>query len=206
MKRSKKMMLSVMPLTCLLSGQIATEAVAQDNNSCTPDREQKLLDNGNTAACGTTQIARFSLQQAVLINSISVWYNTNIGGRELKFTLSGPVSLNGTMQAVSCDPYQSQWCVGEIKLGQKFMPGDYVITTEQDAVCQNTGSGGNGFVTLKGCINSSEKKNAENSQPVKSTNGIPCKEGEHASKNPFGEDICIKIKDLKTGPVHNMNE
>jgi hypothetical protein len=118
---------------------------------CTPDTEQKLFHNWNTSSCGRTDTVRFNLEKPSIVNTLIVWYNTREGGASLNYQLSGPISMQGTTQSKSCDPYQSQWCEGEIEARRSFPAGDYVLTTTVSAICQNSGSAGNGFVTVRGC-------------------------------------------------------
>ncbi|WP_200377268.1 hypothetical protein [Thiocystis violacea] len=149
------------------------------------DCNQILIDTGNTAACGTTQTAMFNLQSAVRVSTINVWYDTRIGGRSLPFTLQGPGGqIYGEFQATSCDPYQSQWCEGQFIVNSTLQHGQYTVNTSIPAVCQNSGSGGNGFVKLKGCFPNSGPQNNTNAQ---GTNCIP-------GTNPFQEDACVKPK------------
>jgi hypothetical protein len=145
-----------------------------------------LIDIGNIAACDTTQTSVFNLQSEARVNTITVWYNTQIGGLSLPFNLQGPgTQFSGTFQTKSCDPYQSQWCEGQFIVNNTFQPGQYTITTSIPAVCQNSGSGGNGFVKVRGCFTNINPNNphGNNNNP----HGSNCKQG----TNPFEEDICV---------------
>ncbi|OUD14576.1 hypothetical protein [Thioflexithrix psekupsensis] len=119
--------------------------------ACTSETEQKLVHNWNTSSCGLTNTVRFNLEKPSIVNTIGVWYNTREGGASLSYQLSGPVSMQGTTQNEGCDPYQSQWCEGVFDVRRSFPAGDYVLTTTASAICQNSGSAGNGFITVKGC-------------------------------------------------------
>lgn len=141
-------------------------------------KDDILIDTGNTGACSTTQTAVFNLQSAAKVSIISVWYNTQIGGLNLPFSLQGPgTQLSGAFQAKGCDPYQSQWCEGQFTVNNTFQPGQYTVTTSIPAVCQNPQSGGNGAVKVKGCFT--------NARPADK-----CAKG----TSPFQEGLCVKIK------------
>lgn len=144
-----------------------------------------ISDNWNTAACGTTRTATFSLPATTFVKSLTVWYNTERGGLELPFELNGPAgAISGSFQTEACDPYQSQWCAGVYTINANWAPGEYRIRTGLPAVCQNSGSAGNGFVRVTGCA--ATAPTARPQDPEKPD----CKPG----TNPFEEDVCVHPK------------
>ena len=116
-----------------------------------------LLDTGNTLQCDTTETAVFDLQTEVKVNTISVWYNTQIGGLSLPFKLQGiqgqELTLAGIFQAKGCDPKQNQWCEGQFTINSTLKPGRYKLITSVPALCQNSDSHDSGFIKVKGCPN-----------------------------------------------------
>lgn len=118
---------------------------------CPSDQEQELFNSWNLDACSITDIAIFDLIGDAMVNTITVWYNTQFVESGLSFTMEGPVTQSGVFQAKSCDPYQSQWCEGQIAVNDVMPSGQYTLIAGVAAICQNSGSRGNGFVVVRGC-------------------------------------------------------
>lgn len=200
-KKSSMMSIAVI----IFAVEVVHPAFAQQPVTCSNIDEQIIIDNWNKAACATTQTIQFDLQEPVVINTIGVWFNTKIGGRKLKFVLSGPVSSSGSLQMKNCDPYQSQWCLGEARLNRNFLAGQYTLTTNISAVCQNVGSRGNGFIIVKGCyledpvVDSSDNEftsDDENKNPKPSVNQNV---KPSVNENPQPKKMCSEYECDNTG-------
>lgn len=115
-------------------------------------QESQLHSNINPNACSLGSTATFSLAQPTSVSRLGVWYNTKVGGSRLAYTIEGAGrTFTGTFVPVGCDPYQSQWCMGEASLNQTLGSGTYTITTAAAAVCRNAASTNVGFSVVYGC-------------------------------------------------------
>jgi len=112
----------------------------------------KIADNFNPGACGFTDTAVLNLQGNAHLDRIAVWYNWAQGENSLNYTIfaQGQAVQSGAMTRSSCDPYQSSWCLAMAQLNRDFAAGSYTIRVSQARVCQNSGSGGRGFVQAFG--------------------------------------------------------
>jgi hypothetical protein len=117
-----------------------------------PAQETQLFDNWNTAACGLTDTATLEIGAPVRLTRITVWYNWAQGEREVGYSLSSGRSQvgGGTLTRGSCDPYQGAWCEARDTPNLDLGPGRYRVRLDRGAVCQNGGSGGNGFIRAWG--------------------------------------------------------
>ena len=113
-----------------------------------------LFDNINQGACGFTDTAVFQLRADSQIDRLALWYNWSAGEQSLPYTLAmpGQTMRSGTMVRGGCDPYQGSWCLAEDHVNAQFPAGQYTIRAARARVCQNSGSGGRGFVQAYGRI------------------------------------------------------
>ena len=56
----------------------------------------------------------------------------------------------GALTCGGCDPYQEAWCQARANVGVELPPGFVEVRTARGKVCQNAGSGGNGFIKAFG--------------------------------------------------------
>lgn len=110
-----------------------------------------LVDNQNTGGCGFTDIIRFSLPEKITISEFSTWINwpNGVSTVDYKVSRGGSQFHQGRVQRGSCDSFQRSWCKGIDTWNKTFDAGDYVIKTGLKRVCQNSGSQGNGYITLQ---------------------------------------------------------
>ena len=110
-----------------------------------------LFDNWNTAGCNTTNQSKFSINKEAFVSRIVMWSNTRLDGGNLSGTLSGPQgsrSISSTRG--NCDPYQHHWCEQIFTISSSLPAGNYSINLNNNSVCQNGGSRGNGFAKVYG--------------------------------------------------------
>lgn len=113
-----------------------------------PAMSEPFFDNWNPAACSGTDSATLSLDRATWLQRADIWYLWNPNETSAPYSLSkdGVAMGGGDMSRAECDPNQSAWCVARIELGAQLEPGVYVFRTARRAICQNSGSGGQGFI------------------------------------------------------------
>ncbi len=112
----------------------------------------QLSENWNPGACGFTDTARLELNPAAHIGHVDLWYNWSAGENDVPFTLTrnGQPVMSGTLKRAECDPYQSAWCVARGRVATDLAAGRYAFHVGNPRVCQNAGSGGNGFIKAFG--------------------------------------------------------
>lgn len=113
-----------------------------------PGQLAKLYDNWNPVACQTTGTSKFRLSNATDMDRLVFWSDTKIAVRGFSGTLTGPgVSIHVNARRGSC---QWNWCEEIVELNRPLPAGSYVFKADVNSICQNSGSGGNGFVHVFG--------------------------------------------------------
>lgn len=110
---------------------------------------QVVYDNGNTARCDYTDYATLPVDRPMFLAKIELWADWDrVGSDEMSYRveLDGDDIGGGTLTRGACDPYQTNWCVAADSPSVKVTPGDYVIRVEDEVLCQNGGSDGQGFI------------------------------------------------------------
>jgi hypothetical protein len=112
--------------------------------------ESKILDNWNTGGCQLTDTARFTLSAATEITKIELWYNWQRNERAVPYQLvaDGRLIQSGELTRGSCDPNQAAWCSASGSIRTTTNAGNHVVRVARGRVCQNAGSGGNGFIRV----------------------------------------------------------
>jgi len=130
-------------LICSLASTVLTAQIALG---------RMVFDNWNTDACDMTDTAVFTLDRPIRADRIEVWYrwHTHEGSIRYSLSMNGQTLRNGILIRSSCDPYQEKWCGAVDGFDFMLYPGTYTINTERPRICQNLGSGGNGFVKVYG--------------------------------------------------------
>jgi hypothetical protein len=137
--RSKRAPLHLIALA--LAGAIALPAAAQP-----------LLEIWNTAGCGLTGEATFTVDQPIRLDRIEVWYNWRANETAVPYTtlLDNKAVSSGTLTRADCDPFQRAWCIARDEPQTVLPAGAYTFRTQRAAICQNAGSGGHGFLRVFG--------------------------------------------------------
>jgi hypothetical protein len=114
--------------------------------------ETPLADNWNTAGCGFTDTATLDVSAPTRLTRIALWYNWAAGERGVRYTISSRQGQLGGRALIrgSCDPYQGAWCEARDTPNVDLAPGRYRFQVERGALCQNGGSGGQGFIRAWG--------------------------------------------------------
>lgn len=109
---------------------------------------QQFADNWNTGACGFTDMATLTIGQPVHLSRFELWYKWQPNEASVGYTVlfNGQVIGSGNLSRAGCDPYQGAWCVAQDTLSADLSPGTYTFRTERPRLCQNSGSGGAGFI------------------------------------------------------------
>lgn len=113
---------------------------------------QQIADNWNTGGCGLTDRVTLSLNKPTHLDRVDLWYHWGPNETSVPYSLihNGQIVSNGTLIRAECDRYQAAWCVARGQLGSDLAAGVYTFRTQRAAVCQNAGSGGQGFVRAYG--------------------------------------------------------
>lgn len=109
---------------------------------------QQFSNNWNTNACAFTDTAALEIGQALHLSRIELWYNWQPNETSVGYTVmfNGQAVGTGNLSRASCDPYQQAWCVAQDNPDTDLLPGTYTFRTERPFVCQNSESGGRGFI------------------------------------------------------------
>lgn len=112
-----------------------------------------LFERNNIAACGFTDTSTFKLDSSHLVTKLQTWYSWESNEITLDYQLKqGPKVIHeGVLVRKDCDPYQRQWCQAiEENLSLNLESGDYQLIADTKKICQNSGSGNDGFIFVYG--------------------------------------------------------
>jgi hypothetical protein len=111
----------------------------------------QIVEIWNTAACEFTDTATLSLDRPTNLNRVEVWYKWQ-PNETVSYTLSlnGNVIRSGSLTRGECDAYQRDWCIASDQINMNLAPGTYSLRTQRAGICQNSGSGGKGFIRAFG--------------------------------------------------------
>ena len=88
-----------------------------------------------------------------MITKFQTWYSWGSNEITLDYKLLRGETLvrEGVLLRKDCDPYQRQWCQAvEENLTLNLEPGDYTLVADTEKICQNSTSGGDGFIFVYG--------------------------------------------------------
>lgn len=111
---------------------------------------QVTSDNFNKARCNYSDFATIEADRPMFLSKFQLWVDWDKVPENLHYrvSLDGENIGGGTLSKGSCDPYQTHWCHAQDSPNVKLPPGTYRITLDTDAICQNAGSNGEGFVRV----------------------------------------------------------
>jgi hypothetical protein len=121
-------------------------------SKASPATAQQLFDNWNPGVCSVTDVAMLTIERPVRLQRIDIWYNWRPNETAAHYTasLGGDVIAEGELVRAECASNQAAWCVARVEFGADIKPGTYTYRTERSAICQNSGSGGQGFIRAYG--------------------------------------------------------
>lgn len=128
---------------CLCAAMFATVA---------PAAAQVISQNWNGEACSLTDVATLALDRATNVRRIDLWFNWRGGETAVHYSVShnGAPFAEGDLARAECDPNQAAWCVARVEPNAALEAGVYEFRTARPGVCQNAGSGGQGFIRAFG--------------------------------------------------------
>jgi hypothetical protein len=111
----------------------------------------QIAEIWNTANCDFTDTAMLTLDRPTNLNRIEVWYKWQ-PNETVSYTLSlnGKTIRSGSLVRGECDAYQRDWCIAADQINMNLAPGTYLLRTRRAGICQNSGSGGKGFIRAFG--------------------------------------------------------
>ncbi|KUF10247.1 WSC domain-containing protein [Pseudoponticoccus marisrubri] len=118
-----------------------------------PVAEGVVVDNWNRGACGMTGQAAFTLATGTEVSQLVTWYNWPAGQQSAPASFHdgrGATVLVGQIRRGACDIHQPEWCEGVFDLGRSLPAGSYSLSVTPPRICQNAGSGGQGFLRVTG--------------------------------------------------------
>ena len=117
-----------------------------------PASAQELFNNWNTGTCNVTDVASFTVERPLRVQRIDIWFRWRANETIVGYSASrdGEVIATGDLSRAECDPHQTAWCVARGEPGAEMEPGTYTFRTERAGICQNAGSGGQGFIRAYG--------------------------------------------------------
>jgi hypothetical protein len=92
------------------------------------------------------------VDRPIHLDRIEIWFNWLQGETQVAYSVlqDGREVGSGVLSRASCDPYQGAWCVATDRPGNDVQPGRYVVRLGRAGICQNDGSGGQGFIKAYG--------------------------------------------------------
>ena len=92
-------------------------------------------------ACSLTDTSNWTLESALDISLLQIWYNWSAGESTITFTLTkdGANFASGTMARADCDPYQGNWCNGNYVINKDFPAGSYELKVSSKKMCLKPG-------------------------------------------------------------------
>ncbi len=117
-----------------------------------PSPGGKVFDNWNTSGCGSTDTAILDVNRPMQLDRIQLWFNWRANERTVNYRVyfQGREIGGGTLRRGDCDPYQAAWCAADDSPASSLAPGRYTFRLDRAALCQNSGSGGAGFIRAWG--------------------------------------------------------
>ncbi len=99
-----------------------------------------------------TDHAGFRLEERTRLTAIELWYHWGPRESAVNYNLyhDGRLIKRGRLMRADCDPYQEAWCAARDNVGVSLIPGQVEVQTEHGKLCQNDGSGGEGFIHAYG--------------------------------------------------------
>ena len=117
-----------------------------------PPPETMLVDVWNSAACSLTGTATAALpKDAEQVTRIVTWYRWSDGQTRAPanlFDSEGASVASGMIERGDCDARAKNWCEGAFELNKPLKAGEYYLQVAPPRICQNSGSGGQGFVRV----------------------------------------------------------
>ena len=112
----------------------------------------EFANNWNTAACNFTDTAGLDVRRAIHLDRFALWikWRANERSTEYRVLFGGSDIGGGVVRRGDCDPYQSAWCIATDSPDVDLAPGPYKFRIDNKAICQNSGSGGAGFIRAWG--------------------------------------------------------
>ena len=112
----------------------------------------KIFDNWNTAGCNFTDTASLDVNQPLQLDKVELWLNWQANEQSVTYKVyfNGNDFGDGTLVRTECDPYQTAWCGASDSPQATLDPGHYEFVIDHPALCQNSGSGGQGFIRVWG--------------------------------------------------------
>lgn len=112
----------------------------------------EFANNWNTAACNFTDTAGLDVRRAIHLDRFELWIKWRANERSTGYRVlfGGSDIGGGVVRRGDCDPYQSAWCTATDSPDVDLAPGLYKIRIDNKAICQNSGSGGAGFIRASG--------------------------------------------------------
>lgn len=132
---------------------VNTVSVAPSPSPVSAPESKLLFERNNIAACGFTDTSTFPLKEAYIITKLQTWYSWESNEITLDYQLKrgSQIIHQGVLVRKDCDPYQRQWCQAvEENLSLKLDAGDYQLVADTKKICQNSGSGNDGFIFVYG--------------------------------------------------------
>lgn len=127
---------------------------ASPSPSATPVKDATLLYKvDNPAACSFTDTSKFVLEADHELTKLQTWYSWGSNEITLDYLVKrgDQTVYEGVLLRKDCDPYQSQWCQAvDEQVNRKFVKGEYSLVADTARICQNSLSGGNGFIFVYG--------------------------------------------------------
>lgn len=131
-------------------------APAQPAPPAAPEGDPQILyNNWNTGGCDLTATARFTLKDPSYLQRLETWIDwSKASGNAIQAQLrSGSATTSGlslTFTRGQCHPSMPDWCYGTAQVGQTLPAGGVTITSSEGVLCENTGSGHNGYMKAIG--------------------------------------------------------
>jgi|GEM_PF-1004056 len=121
-----------------------------DNPTSDLGKPVKVVSSLNTGNCQFTDTAKFTLDKAVHVTQILVWYCWNAGEDSVTYTLyqDNEEIRSGKLRKGDSDIYQKQWGNGVDEPRIDLPAGTYTIKVMKKQIGQNSESGGNGMITV----------------------------------------------------------
>jgi hypothetical protein len=112
----------------------------------------KVFDNWNTGGCSFTDMATLDVGSPFHLDRMELWINWQANEQSVSYRVerNGQDIGGGVLHREGCDPYQASWCIAADTPQADLQPGRYVIRIGHRALCQNSGSGGAGFIRAWG--------------------------------------------------------
>lgn len=168
--------------------------------------DTKIIAITNPGGCSFTDRSTFKLNSPHFVSKLEIWYSWDQGEQSVPYNLSdynNNLIKSGVFTRGSCDPYQRQWCQGLTEVQINLNPSNYTLKLARPKLCQNSASGGNGFISVYSNSSRSNNTNIGTNKTSTTQNTVKTSTPKTGNTNSGGsQSITFVIFNENSNSIH----